>query len=247
MLRIAAYGARIENRIRAGNAGCDGLDPMTPDQQRSRPPLSSARRRRRAAAILVVLLASTAGLGLLAQRLLAEPSASAALGAAGVPLPGGQDRADRSPDTGEEAGILPEGVSVFDDGYPGIARLNPELLDALRRAADDAATDGVAFEVNSGWRSPGYQARLLEEAVAEYGSESEAARWVATPETSAHVSGEAVDIGPYDAAYWLSQNGARYGLCQIYANESWHFELRAGADENGCPAMYEDASEGPAR
>ena len=32
----------------------------------------------------------------------------------------------------------------------------------------------------------------------------EAARWVATPNTSAHVSGDAVDIGPSGAAAWLS-------------------------------------------
>ena len=76
---------------------------------------------------------------------------------------------------------------------------------------------------------------MLQEAVAEYGSEEEAARWVATPETSPHVSGDAVDIGPSDATAWLSGHGAEYGLCQIYGNEPWHYELRPEADRSGLP------------
>ncbi|KQQ94257.1 peptidase M15 [Leifsonia sp. Leaf325] len=136
-------------------------------------------------------------------------------------------------------------VSVFDDDVPAIANLDPALLDAIRRAATDAALDDVAFTVNSGWRSPGYQEQLLREAVDEYGSEAEAARWVATAETSPHVSGDAIDIGPFDATYWLSQHGAEYGLCQIYANESWHVELRPDAVADGCPAMYEDPTFDP--
>ena len=87
--------------------------------------------------------------------------------------------------------------------------------------------DGVEFFVDSGWRSPEYQERLLQQAILKYGSRAEAARWVATPNTSAHVSGEAVDIGRSDAAAWLSEHGAKYGLCQIYRNETLHYELRS--------------------
>src|ERR687891_592015 len=97
---------------------------------------------------------------------------------------------------GEADGAVPEGTTVFDDDLPAVANLDPAFLGALRQAATDAAGDGVEFFVNSGWRSPEYQERLLQEAVSEYGSEEEAARWVATAETSAHVSGDAVDIGP---------------------------------------------------
>jgi D-alanyl-D-alanine carboxypeptidase len=145
----------------------------------------------------------------------------------------------------EADGVLPDGVGVFDDEYPGIANLDPDLLRALREAATDAANDGVEFQVNSGWRSPEYQEQLLREAVSEYGSEEEAARWVATANTSAHVSGSAVDIGPYDAAAWLSRHGARYGLCQTYRNEPWHFELAPQAIESGCPGRYADAPQPP--
>jgi hypothetical protein len=68
---------------------------------------------------------------------------------------------------------------------------------------------------------------------------------VATAETSAHVSGDAVDIGPADATVWLSRHGAEYGLCQIYRNEPWHYELRPEAIEHGCPPMYADPTHDP--
>ena len=126
-----------------------------------------------------------------------------------------------------------------------MANLDPDLLGALRRAATDAAGDGIDFYVDSGWRSPEYQERLLREAISKYGSEEEATRWVATPNTSAHVSGDAVDIGPTGAAAWLSEHGAEYGLCRIYGNEPWHYELRSDAVDRGCPPMYADPTWDP--
>jgi FtsP/CotA-like multicopper oxidase with cupredoxin domain len=145
---------------------------------------------------------------------------------------------------GEADGAVPDGTTVFDD-IPAVANLDPDLRAALRRAATDAAVDGVEFYVNSGWRAPGYQEQLLRDAIAKYGSAAEAARWVATPQTSAHVSGNAVDIGRSDATAWLSEHGAGYGLCQIYRNEPWHYELRPEAVDHGCPPMYADPSHDP--
>ena len=146
---------------------------------------------------------------------------------------------------GEADGAIPDGTTVFDDDIPGVANLDPALLGALRQAATDAAGDGVEFYVDSGWRSPEYQEQLLREAVLKYGSEAEASRWVATPGASAHVSGDAVDIGPSGAAAWLSEHGAEYGLCQIYGNERWHYERRPEAIDHGCPAMYPDPTHDP--
>jgi len=146
---------------------------------------------------------------------------------------------------GEADGHVPAGTTVFDNAVPGVAKLDPALLGALRRAATNAATDGVRFYVDSGWRSPQYQEQLLRQAIAKYGSEAAATRWVATPNTSAHVSGDAVDIGPSGAATWLSEHGAEYGLCQIYGNEPWHYELRPEAIDHGCPAMYADPTHDP--
>jgi hypothetical protein len=146
---------------------------------------------------------------------------------------------------GEAGGGVPDGATVFDDEIPGVANLDRALLGALRQAATDASHDGVEFFVDSGWRSPAYQEHLLHEAVSKYGSEQEAARWVATPNTSAHVSGDAVDVGHVDATTWLSEHGARYGLCQIYGNEPWHYELRGEAADHGCPPMYADPTQDP--
>ena len=134
---------------------------------------------------------------------------------------------------------------MFDDAYPGVDRLDPQLSTALRRAATDAGPAGVTVHLTSGWRSPAYQEQLLEDAVSTYGSRAEAARWVATPATSPHVSGDAVDVRNADATRWLAAHGARYGLCQVFRNEPWHFELRPAAVEGGCPAQYRDPSHDP--
>jgi hypothetical protein len=146
---------------------------------------------------------------------------------------------------GEADGVVPDGSTVFDDDIPAVAKLDPALLVALHRAGMDAAGDGVELYVDSGWRSPAYQAQLLQEAISKYGSEKEAARWVATPTTSAHVSGAAVDIGHSDATAWLSKHGAKFGLCQIYRNEPWHYERRPAAVDHGCPSMYADPTHDP--
>ncbi|NEC20975.1 peptidase M15 [Streptomyces parvus] len=145
----------------------------------------------------------------------------------------------------ETDGVVPDGATVLDDAVPAVANLDAELLDALRRAARDAAADGVTFTVNSGWRSAAYQEELLRKTVAQYGSEAEAARWVATATTSPHVSGDAVDIGPDRATEWLSEHGSAYGLCRIYRNEPWHVELRTDAADLGCPRMYADPTQDP--
>jgi zinc D-Ala-D-Ala carboxypeptidase len=146
---------------------------------------------------------------------------------------------------GETDGVVPAGVTVFDSAMPAVANLDPHLLDALRDAAATAALDDITLYVNSGWRSPDYQNRLLREAVTKYGSEDAAARWVATAATSPHVSGDAVDIGHSEAAAWLSRHGAEYGLCQIYRNEPWHYELRPRAVAHGCPRMYANPTRDP--
>jgi hypothetical protein len=191
-------------------------------------------RRIRLVGPLVIVAAIVAALGYAA---LASPSST-------TPAPRGSAGRSAAP-LGEADGAVPDGTSVFDDAIPGVARLDPALLAALRRAASDAAGDGVRFVVDSGWRDAAYQAHLLREAVARYGSEAEALRWVATPEASAHVSGDAVDIGPPAAAAWLAGHGAAYGLCQVYANESWHYELRPAAPSRGCPPMYADPTHDP--
>jgi zinc D-Ala-D-Ala carboxypeptidase len=199
-------------------------------------------RRIRAAGLLVVIAAIVAALG---YQWLASASSTAA---SPIDVPRSEHRGLRSEHRGapgEADGAVPDGATVFDDEIPAVANLDPDLLGALRQAATDAADDGVEFDVDSGWRSAEYQNQLFRKAVSEYGSEEEAARWVATAETSAHVSGDAVDIGPSDATAWLSAHGAEYGLCQTYSNEPWHYELRPEAIDHGCPPRYADPTHDP--
>jgi zinc D-Ala-D-Ala carboxypeptidase len=194
------------------------------------------------AGLLVVIAAIGAALG---YELLASSSSTAASSTDVLRSEHRGLRREHRGALGEADGAVPDGATVFDAEIPGIANLDPALLGVLRQAATDAEDDGVEFLVDSGWRSPEYQNRLLREAVSEYGSEEEAARWVATAETSAHVSGNAVDIGPSDATAWLSEHGAEYGLCQIYSNEPWHYELRPEAIDHGCPPTYADPTHDP--
>lgn len=149
----------------------------------------------------------------------------------------------RDGQVGPEDGAVPDDASPFDTDLPAIAHLDPALLQAVQQAARDAADDGITFIVTTGWRSPAFQQHLLDLAVQKYGSEPEARRYVATPQTSRHVTGTAIDIGPTDADSWLSQHGVDYGLCQTYANEMWHFEL-ATTPGGQCPVMLTDASAG---
>jgi D-alanyl-D-alanine carboxypeptidase len=195
----------------------------------------------RVAGVLVVVAALAAVLGHRSPGSASSTASSRPTAASPVGVPRREDRRA----LGEADGALPSGTTVFDDEVPGVANLDPALLGALRRAATQAANDGVKFVVDSGWRSPGYQERLLRAAIAKYGSEAQATRWVATPNTSAHVSGDAVDIGPSGGAAWLSEHGAEYGLCRIYANEPWHYELRPDAGDHGCPAAYADPTHDP--
>jgi len=192
---------------------------------------------------LLVVVAATA-----AALVYQLPASSSSTAAAPIDVLRGEHRGlpseQRGP-LGEADGAVPDGTTVFADAIPGVANLDPDLLGALRQAATDAANEGVEFLIDSGWRSPEYQTQLLREAVSEYGSEEEAARWVATAETSAHVSGDAVDIGPSAATAWLSAHGAEYGLCQIYGNEPWHYELRPEAIAHGCPPVYADPTHDP--
>jgi hypothetical protein len=198
-------------------------------------------RRIRVAGLLVVIAAFAAALG--SQPPVSSPPAASSPSTTASPVD--RRRSEGRGPLGEADGAVPHGTTVFDDEVPGVANLDPALLRALRRAATDAAADGLELVVNSGWRSAAYEDQLRREAVARYGSEAEAARWVATGTTSPHVSGDAVDIGPADATAWLSAHGAAYGLCRIYGNEPWHYELRPGAIAHGCPAIYADAAQDP--
>ena len=221
---------------------------------------ATPRRRTRPAAVLALVVA-VATLGVVLGRSSSSPAAPSPVAprpsarlesmssstepVAAQPSTPPKEEDGRQAAVGRAEGEVPDDVTVFDTGYPAVERLDPSLLGALRTAARDAAHDRVELYVTSGWRARAYQTQLFREAVTQYGSTAEAARWVAVPGTSAHESGEAVDIGHTDAVAWLARYGARYGLCQVYGNESWHYEYRRTAVTDGCPRPYADPTEDP--
>lgn len=147
---------------------------------------------------------------------------------------------DGAPDACD--GRLPDGgVRASEKDLPGITKLDPALRSAVRLAAGAAARDGIVVRITSGWRSRRYQQELLDQAIVTHGSREEALRFVALPDESRHVTGDAVDIGPTDAVYWFAQHGPDFGLCQTFANEVWHYELLADPYGN-CPEMRADSA-----
>ena len=140
-------------------------------------------------------------------------------------------------------GWIPDGqtLSPYDTSNPAVTNLDPALLVAVQKAADAAKARGVDLRINSGWRSRGFQQRLFDDAVRAYGNADVARQFVASPDVSKHVVGQAVDVAPVDADKWLIVNGAQFGLCQIYANEIWHFELALDAQGN-CPPLLPNAA-----
>lgn len=166
------------------------------------------------------------------------------LGAAPLLPSAGSGSGSGSAQLGRDDGYIPTGETVaLTDDVPAVTRLDPRLLDALDRAAAAAADRDVIFTLTDGWRSERYQQSLFDDAVQKYGSEDEASKWVKRGDESKHVRGEAVDIATADAMDWLSRFGGEYGLCQVYANEAWHFELTADGD-GVCPAQLPDGTAG---
>jgi len=119
---------------------------------RSRPTRRIRIRRRRVTGVLLAGVAIAAALGCeslvsssvtvpLPSRLTSPPSAA---------TPVDRPRNERRDALGEDGGAVPDGTTVFDDEVPGVAKLDPGLLGPLRRAAADAAGDGVEFVVDSG-------------------------------------------------------------------------------------------------
>ncbi len=187
------------------------------------------RRSRRAPLVAALLITVLAAIAWVAVR----PD-----GAGGI-LPSSVSALSGADGTGD--GNLPDsGVTVDDTHLNAVARLDPELLEAVRQATAAAAEDGIEVRITSGWRSADYQQQLLDEAIATYG-ERGARQLVQTPDRSRHVTGDAVDIGPTDAAFWMLRHGPDFGLCQVYANEVWHYELLVEPGGT-CPPLQQDAS-----
>lgn len=87
--------------------------------------------------------------------------------------------------------------------------------------------------ITSAYRSVQAQEQLWRDAVAKYGSEAAARKWVAPPGRSNHGRGLAIDLNyaSNEARRWVHDNAAAFGLAFPLAHENWHIEpagLRSG-------------------
>jgi hypothetical protein len=117
-----------------------------------------------------------------------------------------------------------------------IIGLNHEFRGGLERMIAEAPPEIQAgIKIGSAYRSNERQAELFAAAVAKYGSEAAARKWVAPPGKSKHNSGQAVDLkyaSPEVKAYF-HENAARYGMHFPMSWEDWHIEplgARGGGD-----------------
>ena len=138
--------------------------------------------------------------------------------------------------------------TVFDDDTPARDRLDPALLDALRRAATHrrAATGSSSTSTAAGARRP-TRTSCCARPSSKYGSEAEAARWVATAD---HVRrtcpGDAVDVGRADAAAWLSRARRRRTACaRSTATSRGTSSCAPTRSTSGCPPSYADPTHDP--
>lgn len=116
--------------------------------------------------------------------------------------------------------------------------VTPETRDAVVAMAAAAREHGIRLEVDSGFRSYGFQKRVLEGLLAEGRPFLNAVRWTAPPGYSEHITGRAVDFVPSDADFkdapayqWLRKHAADFCLTESYPLgnaggfdwEPWHW------------------------
>lgn len=116
--------------------------------------------------------------------------------------------------------------------------VTPETRDAVVTMAAAAREQGIRLEVDSGFRSYGFQKRVLEGLLAEGRPFLNAVRWTAPPGYSEHITGRAVDFVPSDADFkdvpayqWLRRHAADFCFTESYPLgnaggfdwEPWHW------------------------
>ena len=116
--------------------------------------------------------------------------------------------------------------------------VTPETRDALVAMASAAREQGVQLAVDSGFRSFGFQKRILEGLLTKGRPFLNAVRWTAPPGYSEHMTGRAVDVVPSDATFkdtpayqWLRQHAADFCFTETYPLgnaggfdwEPWHW------------------------
>jgi hypothetical protein len=132
-----------------------------------------------------------------------------------------------------------------------ISGMNPAFSGALGALFAAAPSEIQAqLRVSSGYRSEQRQAELWRDAVAKYGSEAAARKWVAPPGRSQHNHGNAADLRYLSPAAqeWVRANAGAYGLAFPMSHEPWHIELsgaRDGHAQAGLPPAQDTEAPSP--
>ena len=146
------------------------------------------------------------------------------------------------------------GAAARSDSFTG---LDPQFAAAVYQMVSDAHAAGVPLQITSAYRSPEVQAQLYQNALAKYGSEAAARKWVAPPGKSRHNSGTAVDFAlngslirdaNSPAAQWIAANAARYGLAVPMDWEPWQVEpmgSRGGGGVSNTPPIPQSPAGAP--
>lgn len=125
--------------------------------------------------------------------------------------------------------------------------VTPATRDAFVKMAEAAARDSVELIADSGFRSVGFQRRIIRRRLAAGDSFERIIHMVAPPGFSQHHTGRALDLVPSEAAFartrayrWLKQHAARFHFHETYPDspgrrhpwESWHWTFVPDAAAN---------------
>lgn len=144
-------------------------------------------------------------------------------------------RGNRIAETADPSGLVKLPAALT--GELGIY-VTPDTRDAVVAMAAAAREDQIALSIDSGFRSFGFQKRILEKLLAEGRPFLNAIRWTAPPGYSEHITGRAVDFVPSDADFkdtpayqWLRRHAADFCFAEAYPLgnaggfdwEPWHW------------------------
>lgn len=114
----------------------------------------------------------------------------------------------------------------------------PKTKDALLLMSSEARKDSVFLIVDSGFRSVGFQKRIIKNRLSAGEEYQKVINYVAPPGYSQHHSGLAIDFVPSEALFaktreylWLKNNAGNFGFHETYPEdstgnipwESWHW------------------------
>ncbi len=128
-----------------------------------------------------------------------------------------------------------------------------ETREHLVTMLTQAEEEGLLIQVESGYRSARYQAKIFSRMLREGREFDDIVRYVAPPGYSNHMLGTAVDFSPSNWRFadteqylWLQEHGASHGFEETYSKtnekkipwESWHWQY-VGVPETTEPQQAE--------